>query len=522
MSPRDSTRPDVATLTRRTLSGLRWAYAAAGANAVLQVAYVAAMSRLLEPAAFGLMALANIVVSFGFYFSRMGVAQALIQRPDIGERDVRAAATSGWLISGCCAGLLWLAAPLLGGLVDQPALDPVLRVMGLSFLLSGLSMTSQALLRREMRFAELSAVQVAVGVVGAAVGVILAVAGAGVWSLIWASLAASATQAVLQYRLVRHPMRPLLAVRELSALYRFGVKISLVRVGEFAGKNLDTLVVGHLTSVTLLGIYSRAFLLVDLPVTKYLTNALSTVLFPGFGRLQGDRARIARVHLSVIRLAAVVLFPVCAGIAVARREVVLVVLGDQWVQAVSLVPPFALAAALSITSKLDELLAESQDRLHGVMALQYGYLVVLAVLLALAGWSGGPIWVFAAALATGEALRRVAYIAFMRGVTDVPVRAVLQAHLPAVFAVLTVVAATAGTQRLLQHVLPPAALLAAEVVAGVAGLVAGIRLCPWGAVRADVRIRLVGAGGSGRLVAAGMARLLLGPAARPADSGALR
>lgn len=510
-----------ATLTGRTLSGLRWSYIAAAASAVVQFGYVAAMSRLLSPTAFGLMAIANIAVSFGFYFSRMGVAQALIQRPVITQREIRAATTSGWITGSACTLILWLVAPRIAEIFDEPDVIPLLRVMGVSFLLSGLAMTSQGLLRRDMRFRALSKVQMVSAVVGATVGLGLAIAGAGVWSLVYSALAGTAVQVVMQYRLVRHPVRPLFRVREFVELYRFGIKISVIRLGEFAGKNLDTIAVGYVASTASLGLYNRAFFLVNLPVSKYLSNALSTVLFPGFSRLQGDQERVRRVHLSVTRLAAVILLPVCAGMAVAGPEIVRVALGEQWVDAIPLVPFFALAAALNIMSKLSELLAEARDELNRVIGLQFGYLVILVAFLVVAGLSGGPTWVFAAALAAGEGVRQLAYLRLMRRVTGATFTESLQAYIPAVFAAAVVSVAVGGARWTLLPVLPPLPLLLVQMAAGALGLVIGIRFSPSVAVRRDLRGRLRGAGviGPGHPGATRVVGVLVGAGA-PARSRA--
>jgi O-antigen/teichoic acid export membrane protein len=471
-------QPPSASLTGRTLSGLGWSYLAAGFNAVVQVAYIPIMSRLLDPRAFGLMAIANLTVNFGFYLARMGVAQALIQRPTITPSEIRASATAGWLTGGGFALLLWFTSPQIAGVFDEPDAIPLLRVMALSLLFSGLAMTGQALLRREMRFRELSFIQIGYAVSGAIVGLVAAFAGAGVWSLVYAALTTTVMQFVLQYVRVRHSLRPLFRFQEYKALYSFGARVSLVRLGEFAGKNLDTLAVGSVASTASLGIYKRAFDLVNLPLSQYLSGALTSVLFPGFSRVQTDPERLRRVYLSVVRLGAVVLFPICAGMAVAGREIVLVVLGGQWVDAIVLVPLFAAAAAFNIMSQLSRLLAEARAKLNSLIVLQLGYLVVFGALLALAAVGGGETWMFAAALAAGEVIRHIAYVLLIRRFTTVRESEVFMAYVPAVFAAVLVAGGIAATRLMLASSIPSLPLLGVEIVAGGVSLLVGIRFAP--------------------------------------------
>jgi O-antigen/teichoic acid export membrane protein len=236
------------------------------------------------------------------------------------------------------------------------------------------------------------------------------------------------------------------------------------------------------------------------------------VLFPGFSAVRSDPARVRRVYLSVTRLAAVVLLPVCAGMAVAGREIVLVGLGDQWLDAIPLVPFFALAAALAIMSKLDLLLAEACNALNRALGLQLGYLVVLAVLMAGAGWLMEDVWIFAAALAVGEVMRHIAYTVLMRRVTGAGIAEVLRALVPAVFAAVVVAATIALVRWPLADFVGAPWLLLVEMAAGLVGLVVGIRLSPFPAVRQDLRQRLHAAGllGPRRPRATKVGGLLLG------------
>src|SRR6266508_2412990 len=93
-------------------------------------------------------------------------ASALVQRPTLSRDEVRAASTAGLAFGAFCFGAVWLLTPLICGLFHQPALSPVLRVLALSFLPEGWSMTGIGLLRREHRFRELSIIMAGTYVLG--------------------------------------------------------------------------------------------------------------------------------------------------------------------------------------------------------------------------------------------------------------------------------------------------------------------------------------------------------------------
>ncbi len=77
-------------LTRRTLHGVSWSYATTVGTIVVQLGSTAVLARALGPAAFGLIAMANIALRFGQYFSQMGVAQAIVQRKVLEVQHLRA------------------------------------------------------------------------------------------------------------------------------------------------------------------------------------------------------------------------------------------------------------------------------------------------------------------------------------------------------------------------------------------------------------------------------------------------
>ena len=117
-------------MSAQTASGLSWSTISTVALVVANLAYTATISRLLDPTAFGLVAMANLVVLFVGYFVRMGLASALVQKPDLSDEEVRAASTAGILVGLACLGLVWLVAPAVGDFFHAPGLVPVLRGLG--------------------------------------------------------------------------------------------------------------------------------------------------------------------------------------------------------------------------------------------------------------------------------------------------------------------------------------------------------------------------------------------------------
>jgi lipopolysaccharide exporter len=479
-------------LTAQTASGLRWVYLSTATLMVANLAYTATISRLLDPATFGLMAMANLVVLFTQYFARMGLASALVQKPELSEEEIRASSTAGIAIGLACLGVVWILAPAFATLFRAPTLPPILRALGVSFVFMGWSMTGLGLLRRQLRFRILSVISMGSYVFAyLVVGVGLALLGAGVWSLVAASVASTAVQAVWQYVVVRHPVRPVFRWEPYRAISSYGVRLSGAYLMNYIGGNLDTFTVTRISSAAVLGQYTRAYYLVFQPLGNYLAQALTNVLFSTLSRIQQDLARLRRAYLSILSLGNLVLFPVCAGIAVAGQELVQVVLGPQWGLAVGLVPWFALAGGCNVASQLTQLLADARAELNRSLVVQTAYILglTLLILLALPFRSHG-IWVIAAAVAAAEMLRYLGYLALAKHVLKLPSRQVWQAHAPAAFASATVALAVATTRWALGGHGPALVVLGAEVAVGALALALFIRFSPLPVVREELWMRL--------------------------------
>ena len=292
-----------ASLTAQTTSGLSWSYLSTASLVVANLAYTATISRLLAPSDFGLLAMANLVVLFAQYFARMGLASALIQKPDLSDEEIRASSTAGIAIGLICMTVTWFLAPAVSSLFQAPALTPMLRGLSLSFVFMGWSQTGNGLLRRQLRFRALSAGR------GGDLRLLLpcgrgrfSTAGWGLWSLVAASVTATALQTILQYALVRHPVRPVLRREPYRAVCGYGVRLSGAYLVDYIGSNLDTFTVTRIAATAVVGQYSRAYYLVFQPVGNYLGQALSTVLFSPLSRIQQDLARLRRAFLSVLSI----------------------------------------------------------------------------------------------------------------------------------------------------------------------------------------------------------------------------
>jgi O-antigen/teichoic acid export membrane protein len=308
--------------------------------------------------------------------------------------------------------------------------------------------------------------------------VVLALKGLGVWSLVICSLTQSAFLGILAYAVVRHPLSLRIRWVTCKPLFSFGSRISIISFLEFLGSQLDKISIGRWLGAAALGFYDRAFLTANLPISN-LSMGLSKVLFPAFSRIQSDYGRLRGSYLSTILLSAATILPICAGICGASREIVLVLLGPKWIEAVPALQVLAIAAAFNFLSMYGGTLCDAIGALTFKAILQVTYIgVLLGLFYSL--WSYG-IQGFALAVALGELIRHVAYTIFIGRTFDAKLNEFIRCYLPGVIAATIIGSAVYLLGYATREALANETLsLALEIGAAMA---IGVFLFFWGALR---------------------------------------
>lgn len=451
---------------------MRWGSASLVANVIAQLGFTALMARLLDPAAFGLMAMATIALRLFAYVSQAGLGAALVQRATLDTRHVEAALGLSLLIAGLAALLLAGCAPLLAALFEHADLAPVLQGLALYLPIAALGAIPIALLRRALRFKAIAAVETISFIAGyGAVGALLAWHGAGVWALVGATLAHSLCSALLSYALARHSLRPRLGA-EARELLGYGSRFSLVGLLEFVSANLAGAAIGRLLGANALGLFNRAWLLTNLPVEK-ATVVISRVLFPLMSQLQHDPRRRAEVFLLALSAIGLLAAGISASVAAAAAPIVALLLGPQWSQAVPLVEVLALSVPCIFMASLAGTVCDALALLRLKLQIQSAALVLAAAMLLALHGHGLPGVAWAVVLA--EAARFVVYVVLLARTLAIDRRALVTA-LASVLA--TGAAAWSVTTALLHAAAgaPPIVQVLLAAIATVLALACGTRL----------------------------------------------
>jgi O-antigen/teichoic acid export membrane protein len=317
------------SLRARTIEAVGWTSGAKTAQHVLQFGLSIILMRTLGPDPFGLIAMILVFSGFVAIFGELGFSSALVQRQDLREEH---RSTTFWLnlaMAAVLASITYLAAPFIAAFYREPLLAPMTTWMSLAFLLSAPGFVPRALLQKALRFDVLAKADVAALGVSGAAAIAVAGAGGGAWSLVTQQLvAAAATSALLLWLVGWHP-RARWSQQALRELFGYGAGLTGFKLINYWARSADKLLIGRLLGSEALGLYSRAYSLMLLPLT-HVVSVLTPVMLPALSSIQGDRARVRGAFLRVINLLTFVTFPMALGLAVVAEPFVLGLLGADW------------------------------------------------------------------------------------------------------------------------------------------------------------------------------------------------
>ncbi|HEX7186513.1 MAG TPA: lipopolysaccharide biosynthesis protein [Thermoanaerobaculia bacterium] len=449
-----------------------WAFAGTVASRLLWLAALAVLARLIAPQEFGLLAFALVYITYVETIADLGTGAALIYWP---ERREEAAQVT--FVSNAVAGFAWcaitlVAAPWIADFFNSPAGVPILRALALSFPLKFLGTTHDALCQKEMRFRVRLVPEVAMALGKSLVAVGLALAGFGVWSLVWGQIAGLAAWTAALWIVV--PWRPSWSwPRDLAKpMLSYGRGIIAVNVLAAITHHADLVIVGRMLGARVLGLYQMAYKVPEMAVIVSVW-VVSKVLFPAFSRAHAAGEEVGALYVAALRWISLLAVPASLGLALVAEPLVITLFGEPWRDAVPILQALALYTGLRALGSHagDVLKATGRPGLLAAISIAKAALMVPLLLLAV---RSGPVAV-ALTMAGVTALTIFFNVVAVCRLTQVTPRALLAALRPSLLAGAGMAAVLLGWQRLAPAGEGPLAL-ATAVALGAASYLLLLRL----------------------------------------------
>lgn len=317
----------------KVVSNLGWRFAErCGAEGVSLLVSIV-LARLLAPEAYGIVALVTVVTGILQVFVDSGMASALIQKKDADELDF---STVFFFNIVFCMVLyigLFFFSPLLAKWYKQPELTPVIRVLGLTVVISGVKNVQHAYVSRHLQFKRFFFATLTGTVIAAVVGIIMAYLGFGVWALVAQHLTNTLIDTVFLWFTTKwHPTRAF-SFRRLKQLVSYGWKLLVAALLSTIFNDINQMVIGLKYSTADLSFYNKGKQFPS-KVVSNLNTSIDSVLFPVMSSVQSDKERVKAMTRRAIKTSTFLTFPLMMGFAVTAQSFVKLLLTEKWLPCV--------------------------------------------------------------------------------------------------------------------------------------------------------------------------------------------
>ena len=330
-------------IARKTAWGVIWNFSAYFLGKIVVLITTSILARLLSKNDFGLVAVAVVAINYLSVLKDLGLGVALIQR----KGDVKEAAntvfTLNLIIGLVLSALVIPLAPYVAAYFRDPNVIPVLRWMGMSFVINALGSVHTNWLVRDLDYRRKLVPELGGALLKGAISIGMALLGYGVWSLVFGQIAGAVASVILVWVIL--PWRPRLTLDRgvARSLMKFGASVTVIDIITQITDNIDYVIVGRIFGLVPLSIYTLAYRLPEMLLIGNLW-VMGGVVFPAFSSLQDQPDKLRQGFLASVRLVELIAVPICLGLLIAADPIVRVVFGDQWLEAIPLLRVLAIYA----------------------------------------------------------------------------------------------------------------------------------------------------------------------------------
>jgi PST family polysaccharide transporter len=396
------------------------------------------LARLLSPQDFGMIAMVTAITGFAIMFKDMGLSMATIQKANIDNEEI---STLFWmnLIFSIFVFLLTVCfSPVIAWYYKEPKIVWITISISIGFILGGLSVQHQALLRRQMRFASLATIEITAQILGIIIGVVFALNGYKYWSLVAMQLTSAFTIAIGTWLFCPWYPARIFCIKKVGSMLAFGGNLTGFNIINYFARNLDNILIGRFFGAQQLGLYSKAYGLLLLPITQ-INAPFTAVAVPALSRLSDSPERYRRTYLRILEKITILTMPGVVLMIATSDWLVLLVLGPQWTAASSIFSVLGMVALIQPIANTTGWLFITQDRTW--QQVQWGFIGgTLSIVSIIAGLPWGVMGVAASYSISGLFIRAPLLIWFV--CQTGPIRAIdfYRTSTPAAFASLFVAA----------------------------------------------------------------------------------
>ena len=299
------------------------------------------LARILAPEDYGQIALITVFTTIMQVFVDSGLGLALIQKKDADELDFSSVFYFNFVVCLVLYSIMFIAAPYIAAFYKDGSLTPIIRVISLTIVISGVKGIQQSYVSRNMLFKRFFFSTLGGTIFSAFLGIGLAYSGLGVWAIVAQQLSNTAIDTLILWLTVKWRPRKMFSWERLKGLLSFGWKMLVSSLLDTVYNNIRSLIIGKMYSSADLAYYNQGK---QFPhtIVNNINTSIDSVLLPSMSSAQDDRARVKAMTRRSIKISTYIMAPMMMGLAFCAKPIVQLVLTDKWLPCVPFLRIFCI------------------------------------------------------------------------------------------------------------------------------------------------------------------------------------
>lgn len=325
--------------------GVSWVGVLRASTRLITFIRLAILARILTPTQFGAFGIANLVLSFLEIITETGVNIFLIQK----KEDITDYINSAWIVSiirGIVISIaIIISAPFIVNFFNSPESYPIILLISLVPLIRGFINPSIVKIHKDIQFQKEFYLRSFLFLIDALVVIIVAFITKSAESFAWGLIVSAVLEVMLSFVYFKPTPRLDFESVKVKHIIRRGSWVTLTGIFSYGADNGDNIFVGKMMGTNYLGIYQNAYKISTLPITE-ITDSVNKVMFPVYTKFSDDKARLLKAFGKVTGVTSLLALVLGAVIFLFAEQIVLIILGQNWILAIPVVKVLALYGIL--------------------------------------------------------------------------------------------------------------------------------------------------------------------------------
>lgn len=291
------------------------------------------LARILTPSDFGTVSLVMVFTTIMQVFVDSGLGTALIQKKDADDLDFSSVFYFNFVVCLILYLGMFVAAPYIAKFYNDFSLTAIIRVISLTIVISGIKGIQQSYVSRNMLFKRFFFATLGGTVFSAFLGIAMAYAGYGVWSIVAQQLSNTAIDTLILWITVKWRPKKMFSWERLRGLLSYGWKLLVSSLLDTVYNNLRNLIIGKVYTSADLAYYNQGDKFPKVVVTN-INTSIDSVLLPSMSEEQDHANRVKSMTRRAIKTSTYIMAPLMMGLLFCAEPIVKLLLTDKWLPCV--------------------------------------------------------------------------------------------------------------------------------------------------------------------------------------------